>query len=297
VRKQFTGYERDSETDLDFAHARMFAKVLGRFSGSDALLSSGKLHIPQTWHRYSYALNNPLVLVDRFGLYVCKAGKKECEQFDAALEKGRADLANIAKKDKGRTSSKEYKKAERALGVYGAKGVNNGVFILSKEGGGAGRARTSGTTVGKTKDNPTGQKIQVEFDPGTFSSEGLAEGVAHEGSHAADGADWVKSGFKDSMNPTEYQSEFDAYTVSAFMAEAAGERGLAYPINANLKDFRSRFGAFPYSTEIWNSSWAAADVETLRQAGINKLLEYDQLYQLTPTMRSPKKTFDRKSRF
>ena len=295
VRKKFTGYERDSESDLDFAQARYFASSLARFSSPDPLLSSGRIENPKTWNRYAYTNNNPLIFVDPLGLYVCKAGKTKCDQFDAALDKGRAELAKI--ESKYGKQSRQYKMAERALAVYGEKGINNGVFILGKDGKGAARTRTNGTTVAKTRDNPTGQKIEVEFDNATFSNSNFEEVIAHEGSHAADGADWVKSGFKDIMNPTEYKTELDAYTVSSLIAEAGGHRSLSFPLNVNLNDPLSRFGAFPYSAEIWNSSWTPADVETMRTNGINKLLEFDKVYTLTPTMKSPKKAFNRKDRF
>lgn len=83
VRKKFTGYERDGETDLDFAQARYHSYNLGRFSSPDPLLLSARLDIPQTWNRYSYVVNNPLALVDNDGLYPspaynCSATVKAC---------------------------------------------------------------------------------------------------------------------------------------------------------------------------------------------------------------------------
>jgi RHS repeat-associated protein len=39
VRKQFTGYERDKETELDFAQARYFNSGFGRFSSPDDFLN------------------------------------------------------------------------------------------------------------------------------------------------------------------------------------------------------------------------------------------------------------------
>ena len=68
VRKQFTGYERDVETDLDFAQARFFASALGRFSTPDPYGGSGYVSVPQSWNRYVYCLNRPLVFVDPNGL-------------------------------------------------------------------------------------------------------------------------------------------------------------------------------------------------------------------------------------
>jgi RHS repeat-associated protein len=68
VRQKFTGYQRDPETDLDFAEARMYEKRHGRFTAVDPLLASGKSEDPQTFNRYVYALNRPLILTDPTGM-------------------------------------------------------------------------------------------------------------------------------------------------------------------------------------------------------------------------------------
>ena len=73
VRKRFTGYEKDAETSLDFAEARMYANTHGRFTAVDPLLASGKSANPQTFNRYVYVLNNPLLLTDPDGLQVAFA--------------------------------------------------------------------------------------------------------------------------------------------------------------------------------------------------------------------------------
>jgi RHS repeat-associated protein len=76
VRKQFTGYERDTESDLDYAKARYYKPAHGRFTAVDPLLSSGKPITPQTWNRYSYVINNPLSFVDPTGLCTAPSGLK-----------------------------------------------------------------------------------------------------------------------------------------------------------------------------------------------------------------------------
>lgn len=68
LRQKFTGYERDSETGLDYAQARYFSSVQGRFTSPDPMISSGRILRPQTWNRYAFALNNPLRFVDPSGL-------------------------------------------------------------------------------------------------------------------------------------------------------------------------------------------------------------------------------------
>jgi RHS repeat-associated protein len=68
LRKKFTGYEKDTETGLDFAEARYYNNQHGRFTAVDPLLASGKSANPQTFNRYIYVINNPLVLKDKTGL-------------------------------------------------------------------------------------------------------------------------------------------------------------------------------------------------------------------------------------
>lgn len=67
IRQKFTGYQKDTETDLDFAEARMYETKHGRFTTVDPLLASGKSSDPQTFNRYVYVLNNPTVLTDPSG--------------------------------------------------------------------------------------------------------------------------------------------------------------------------------------------------------------------------------------
>jgi RHS repeat-associated protein len=68
VRQQFTSYERDSETSLDFANARYYGNQQGRFASADPWIPSGDIYDPQGWNRYCYTLNNPLRFTDPSGL-------------------------------------------------------------------------------------------------------------------------------------------------------------------------------------------------------------------------------------
>lgn len=68
VRQKFTGYQKDEETQLDFAEARMYQNLHARFTAVDPLLASGKNANPQTFNRYVYVMNNPLRFTDPTGL-------------------------------------------------------------------------------------------------------------------------------------------------------------------------------------------------------------------------------------
>lgn len=63
---EFTGDERDAETGLDHTWFRQYSSQLGRWITPDPF--AGYIDNPQSLNRYSYVLNNPLALVDPFGL-------------------------------------------------------------------------------------------------------------------------------------------------------------------------------------------------------------------------------------
>lgn len=68
IRQKFTGYQKDKETNLDFAEARMYNNSHARFTAVDPLLASGKSANPQTFNRYIYCSNNPISCVDPTGM-------------------------------------------------------------------------------------------------------------------------------------------------------------------------------------------------------------------------------------
>jgi RHS repeat-associated protein len=74
VRKQFTGYERDDETNLDFARARLHSYTLGRFTSPDDFLNDTAAIEPSSWNLYVYVRNNSTNFVDPDGerVYVGK---------------------------------------------------------------------------------------------------------------------------------------------------------------------------------------------------------------------------------
>jgi RHS repeat-associated protein len=67
LRQQFTGYERDNETGLDFAQARYYSSAQGRFTSIDPENAGANPIDPQSWNGYAYARNNPLKYTDPDG--------------------------------------------------------------------------------------------------------------------------------------------------------------------------------------------------------------------------------------
>ena len=72
VRQRFTGHERDEETGLDYMKARYYSSMHGRFASVDPSSRSIKLENPQSWNRYNYCLNNPLLYIDMNGKWPTK---------------------------------------------------------------------------------------------------------------------------------------------------------------------------------------------------------------------------------
>ncbi len=80
VRQKFTTYERDNETNLDFAQARYFRSGFGRFNSPDTMMASARRIEPQTFNRYGYVVNNPLRFTDPTGFSECPPVCREGER-------------------------------------------------------------------------------------------------------------------------------------------------------------------------------------------------------------------------
>jgi RHS repeat-associated protein len=65
---KFTSYERDSDTNLDYAIMRFDSARLARFMLPDPYDHSADPSDPQSWNRYTYVLNNPIGFIDPLGL-------------------------------------------------------------------------------------------------------------------------------------------------------------------------------------------------------------------------------------
>jgi RHS repeat-associated protein len=129
VRQQFVGYERDNETGLDFAQARYFSNVQGRFTSADPIyIARHRMLDPQLLNLYQYGRNNPQKYTDSTGLDVkldcALAGKDQCTHVvtDFNNRKGsqfqveRNEKTGILEiKDKDKIDPSKLSDGERAL--------------------------------------------------------------------------------------------------------------------------------------------------------------------------------------
>ena len=73
VRQDYTGYQKDNESGLEYAQARYYNSLHGRFTSPDPLTASATIRDPQTFNRYSYGLNSPYKFTDPLGLIYWEA--------------------------------------------------------------------------------------------------------------------------------------------------------------------------------------------------------------------------------
>lgn len=77
VRQKYTGYERDFETGLDYAKARYYSSMHGRFLSVDPQYFQPDMAAdPQRFNLYVYARNNPLKFIDPDGERVILSGNQ-----------------------------------------------------------------------------------------------------------------------------------------------------------------------------------------------------------------------------
>jgi len=291
IRKQFTGYERDGETGLDFAEARTYASSYGRFTVPDPLLSSGNPSSPQTWNRFIYVRNNPLRSTDPIGLYECTStSKAECQAFRQKLADDRKKLGDI--EAKYTQNSDEYRKAKSALDSYGCESKggrcvdeNGNAKVVGKDEKGkplyesdtASNVKVSFGWDGAANTSiRRGEKnIYVSFGAGYAQNPGI---IGNEGTDINAFQNYFNTG----QNSLKYQTEFDGLFVQAVYSELNA--------SANGNDFAYFFvdnagSAPPYNVNHWEKGWETPDHQTVRAKradAINDVLKNSKLYQLSP---------------
>ena len=121
IRKQFTSYERDAETDLDYAQARMYRNKLARFTAVDPTLLSARTINPQTLNRFAFVLNNPLIFVDPLGLWALDYEPEYAKHKDGTFNTHKVKTIKVFFR-----KSKDTDTAESLLSQLGFSSKDNG---------------------------------------------------------------------------------------------------------------------------------------------------------------------------
>jgi RHS repeat-associated protein len=132
LRQKFTSYERDNESGLDFAQARMYANSHGRFTSPDPVkMSSKRIRNPQGFNLYAYAINNPSRYVDPDG----EENEIVTEEREYSFSITKVDTV----KGKKITTQIDFKVKEKYVDIYNDAGekVNTGIRVHVETSNGA----------------------------------------------------------------------------------------------------------------------------------------------------------------
>jgi RHS repeat-associated protein len=125
---KFTGKERDSESGNDYFGLRYYGSSLGRFLSPDSIANDWELRNPQTWNRYTYARNNPLIYIDPDGAAAELLGDEKKRQQELEILKqsvGNKDAAS-------RLYINEVKDGDKTRYFVGIKGDVGDFMNLSE---------------------------------------------------------------------------------------------------------------------------------------------------------------------
>lgn len=125
---KFTGKERDSESGLDYFGVRYYSSNVGRFSSPDSIANDWEFESPQSWNRYAYARNNPLIYLDPDGAAVELIGDTDAER-QQALQQLQKDVAD--KDAASRLYINEVKDGDKTRYFVGIKGDVGSFMKLS----------------------------------------------------------------------------------------------------------------------------------------------------------------------
>jgi RHS repeat-associated protein len=242
---KFTGKERDIESGLDYFGARYYANSLGRFSSPDPKPGSALLANPQSWNRYTYTHNNPLMYADPDGMdivlatglsaqdrdyvvnnlarmYATPAGKTilqnaDNSKFTITVGTGKLPKTDVTKASPGMTAAETKTKTEGANTKYSTV-TNDGHTQL----------------VAQSPDSPSAPPIQVivDKDQSAENDQDPAKQFAHElGGHTAD---IVKAA---EGNPSQYIDKYDPNSEKS--GEAAAKSLGKVPKTASPEDVKA----------------------------------------------------------
>jgi RHS repeat-associated protein len=131
---KFTGWERDSESNLDHSWFRQYEATEGRWLSPDPYLGSMNLSDPQTLNRYAYVGNRPCIGNDPLGLDTCtfnvrinnKAGLTE-SQLQTIESRINAVLGSAQSDEDSVQAQFEFSgKADFNLNISPSKGLRGG---------------------------------------------------------------------------------------------------------------------------------------------------------------------------
>lgn len=163
-----TSYERDNETDLDFAQARYYNKNHGRFTTTDPIYFQRDMIVdPQGFNLYVYTRNNPLKWIDPTGEKVKVAQGSSLDQL-YELTGGQANFDQYFQVQDGMVTLRDgvdISKANQGVGLLNQLIGRDQTFLVYLGADANAVAKLfAGTTNADGSLNKEGQKIAKKFN-------------------------------------------------------------------------------------------------------------------------------------
>ncbi len=279
TRQKFTSYERDNETDLDYAKARMFDYGHGRFSSPDAvIINLDRILSPHLLNLYIYAGNNPLKYIDPSGLWEWSAalgGSRTDDEINSEIDGIYNDKSLEWSEREAKASSlitilqdranirAGFETAQKIIDAlktnygatatalqsvkdqYGAEHDGNDVVIGVRD-----SKSTSGVAFTKIQG---GKRIVAISISEINNSNTLFATLIHEGTHLQQASNYQSSG----NNPALWQAEYQAYSYSNVIA-IAGQLASQKPPGSSPSTATYSAGG----TQIGQGNWTAQQSDT-----------------------------------
>jgi RHS repeat-associated protein len=242
---KFTGHERDIVAGdghtLDYMHARYYSAAAGRFLSVDPVL--GNPSRPQSWNRYSYVLNSPLVNIDPTGRCTNSVVCLHYGQVEATLDASDAagvaaeppmegtweaavDKLGYAASQFNAKAAKEWAKYKSGAYDYAAPDYNELAIAMPL----AGKLAGSATAVTNAVPSSLARVIPGELTPSLLGRAGAADVFVTA-------AEDIQGMNASQLGPRLGIPTSDSYTVIQFPTPAAG---VASPVMRNLPGFIGR---------------------------------------------------------
>jgi RHS repeat-associated protein len=218
VRQHFTGYERDTETGLDFAQARYYANTMGRFMSVDPVAwTVERFADPQRINLYTYCRNNPLSFIDPTGETIDFANKDAQKKF--------AEYEEFLKKD-----PKKYANHLATIQQLKDSDVRYVVAL-------AGSGKLSGGTEGEVTSDGKSVFLNIGNVGGTQGEQySLFSRFAHELEHGRqfNNGEYAVA-FDKNGNPTGFVALGIGDEIKAFQAQLTASAGLDFNVKGGMR--------------------------------------------------------------
>ena len=258
VRQDYTGYELDSESGLEFAQARYYSTSHGRFTSVDPMTASASIKNPQTFNRYSYVTNSPYKFVDPLGLALIDIGVIQTTDGYIARHAENHSTYKLQQALRppapAQSTAQPAQQPEAPQALKDLAALNPQTVVSS----------STGETVGTVTFTPAEVAARVELAEAAYGN-GFAEGVRQVQRENGENVDVTGASSTDGTATTKSSSDTSSASISGGSTGVSGTVGSTTTTGQS----NSRTGSFTASATV-NSGVGQAAADSARLAAMRQ---------------------------